>query len=240
VLLADDDAAADASALSAAEPVVTETMAELYLRQGHREDALRVYRALLADRPDDARLAAKVDELSGVARPTPAKQPVGQSAAGFLRRVLRGEPGVPAPDVAPPPPATTLDAVFAGAPRDTAASPQDLMAEPPGAPTAPADDVISLDAVFGDQVGRVAGAELPLPAPAGGQGEGGDERAASGGFSFDDFFSPGAGDAGRGAGRGGGGTGAGGAGGGGGRGSRPQVDEEDLDQFQTWLKGLKA
>src|SRR5207245_2777289 len=45
VALSDDDGAADAAALSRAEPVLTETMAELYLKQGPREDALRVYQA---------------------------------------------------------------------------------------------------------------------------------------------------------------------------------------------------
>src|SRR5439155_724333 len=55
VVLSDDDGAADTAALSRAEPVLTETMAELYLRQGHQEDALRVYQALLAKRPADRR-----------------------------------------------------------------------------------------------------------------------------------------------------------------------------------------
>ena len=67
--LPDDDGAADTATLSQAEPVVTETMAELYLRQGHREDALHVYEALLAQRPQDARLRQKVAELSA---PPPA------------------------------------------------------------------------------------------------------------------------------------------------------------------------
>ncbi|HEX4633377.1 MAG TPA: tetratricopeptide repeat protein, partial [Gemmatimonadales bacterium] len=43
---ADDVGAADTAALSQAEPVLTETMAELYLKQGHQDDALRVYQAL--------------------------------------------------------------------------------------------------------------------------------------------------------------------------------------------------
>src|SRR5207248_5946827 len=64
VVLSDDDGAADTAALSRAEPVVTETMADLYLKQGHREEALRVYQALLAQRPDDARLHARIDALT--------------------------------------------------------------------------------------------------------------------------------------------------------------------------------
>lgn len=60
VVLSDDDGAADTAALSRVEPVLTETMAELYLRQGHEENALRVYQALVAQRPGDARLRARV------------------------------------------------------------------------------------------------------------------------------------------------------------------------------------
>jgi tetratricopeptide (TPR) repeat protein len=45
-------------------PFVTETMAELYLKQGHREEALRVYRALLEQRPGDSALEARVALLS--------------------------------------------------------------------------------------------------------------------------------------------------------------------------------
>ncbi len=44
-------------------PFVTETMAELYLQQGHREEALRVYRALLEERPGDADLVARIASL---------------------------------------------------------------------------------------------------------------------------------------------------------------------------------
>src|SRR3989442_9399398 len=65
VALSDDDGAADTAALSRAEPVLTETMAELYLRQGHQEDALRVYQALLAKRPADRRLRGRVASLAG-------------------------------------------------------------------------------------------------------------------------------------------------------------------------------
>src|SRR5439155_4411509 len=61
VALSDDDGAADTTALSQAEPVLTETMAELYLKQGHQQDALRVYQALLAQRPSDAKLKSKVE-----------------------------------------------------------------------------------------------------------------------------------------------------------------------------------
>ncbi|MBI1966618.1 MAG: hypothetical protein HYS40_01390, partial [Gemmatimonadetes bacterium] len=247
VALSDDDGAADTTALSQAEPVVTETMAELYLKQGHQEDALRVYEALLTQRPGDARLQAKVDELSGRAAPVasvpvvgaapaaaaaPARRQLaraasGQSAPEFLRRVLRGEAvaGAPAPPVAAAQ-GSALESAFASVSAE--AAPEVEPAEPPGAPTQPADDNISLDAVFGDQVGRASGAELPsAPAPAAGPGGG------TGGFSFDDFF------------------GAQPSAGGqtspaqqkppsSGRTTRQPADDEDLDQFQSWLKGLKS
>lgn len=44
---------------------VTETMAELYLQQGFREEALDVYRQLLAQNPSDAMLRERVEQLEG-------------------------------------------------------------------------------------------------------------------------------------------------------------------------------
>ena len=52
------------------DPFATETMAELYLRQGHRDEALRVYKALLAQRPGDAGLAARIRGLETPSGPT--------------------------------------------------------------------------------------------------------------------------------------------------------------------------
>ncbi len=63
----------------AGEIFVTETMAELYLRQGHLDSALDIYRRLLAQRPDDASLVERVrsveEQLFG-----PPAEPVGQGA----------------------------------------------------------------------------------------------------------------------------------------------------------------
>jgi tetratricopeptide (TPR) repeat protein len=74
----DDDLVADAvgavpderePAVTAEEPVeasfVTETMAELYERQGFRPEALRIYRQLAEQRPDDGELRRKIAELEG-------------------------------------------------------------------------------------------------------------------------------------------------------------------------------
>src|SRR6185436_10484408 len=98
VALSDDDGAADTAALSQAEPVLTETMAELYLKQGHQQDALRVYQALLAQRPGDAKLKSKVEQLS-----SGGKKRSGVSAQAFLKGIWSGRGSAPPPPPAPPP-----------------------------------------------------------------------------------------------------------------------------------------
>lgn len=101
----------------------------------------------------------------------------------------------------------------------------------PGSPTRPASDAISLDSVFGEESNRAS-----APAQSESPSDTGTAPPAEGGFSFDDFFgsagSPTAG---------GNKTSAPNA-----RPSRPSgrarapEKEEDLDQFQAWLKSLKA
>ena len=242
VALSDDDGAADTAALSRAEPVLTETMAELYLRQGHQEDALRVYQALLAKRPADRRLRGRVASLAGGG--TGAEGPgTGETVQVFLKRILAARPG-PTPSV--PVGTSPLDDAFAIAHSDAELGPGPGVVSP-GEATRPAADSISLDQVFGDEGPPSSGGAPeptpPAPSPA---------PQETGGFSFDQFFSPseptgagGAGDAG----------GAGGApatpgeGGptvqpparsSGGRLRPPVEDEGDLDQFQAWLRGLKS
>ena len=223
VALSDDDGAADTATLSQAEPVLTETMAELYLKQGHPQDALRVYQALLAQRPNDARLKSKVDQLSGGGR-----KGSGISAQAFLKGIWSGRGGSPPK----PPEQSTLAAAF------------DAAGPPPGEPSHPAHDHISLDSVFGDEATRHSGAQaLARPAEGGntpeakGEGPGGE---GGGGFSFDEFFAgtktPGAPSA---------PTDAGnprtpGRSSGGARAPRPPEDEAEADQFQQWLKKLKS
>src|SRR5690606_9420643 len=51
----------DSGDLADADLIVTESMAELFLRQGHRGEALRVYRQLYQRSRDDLRLREKVD-----------------------------------------------------------------------------------------------------------------------------------------------------------------------------------
>jgi len=241
VALSDDEGAADVAALSRVEPVLTETMAELYLKQGHREDALRVYESLLAKRPGDARLAARVAELSRPAAPRKAAGAGGgggQSVGAFLKGILTGKPGAPAP--APPASSvgggTTLEQAFAA---DEAAAVEGGDDSGPGAPTRPAADDISLDSVFGDSPrDSMSAPPAPEPAPANPSAAQPQTAApATGGFSFDQFFAT--------PGKGGGPEGSAASGTpparSSGRQARPAPEEErELDQFQSWLKGLKS
>ena len=229
VALSDDDGAADTATLSRAEPVLTETMAELYLRQGHQEEALRVYEALLAKRPTDAHLRGRVEALAGGGTRA-AGRGTGETVQRFLKRILAGRPGAPAHSA--PAARSPLEDAFAIAHSDTEPSSEPEVVSP-GEATRPATDSISLDQVFGDEGSRSSGAAPeaapPAPSPA---------PQDTGGFSFDQFFSPTEQPAGGGAvapatpeppARSSGGR------------LRPPVEDEgDLDQFQAWLRGLKS
>lgn len=75
-------------------PFVTETMAELYLQQGFDEEALAIYRQLLAQDPADATLRARVEALEAGARSptvtplqTPALEQRGPSIRDFFRSI---------------------------------------------------------------------------------------------------------------------------------------------------------
>jgi hypothetical protein len=247
VLLSDDDGAADTTALSRAEPVLTETMAELYLRQGHQDDALRVYHALLAQRPGDARLKARIQSLTrGGASGREGGGGGGETVQAFLRRILTGRLGAPAPESPEPLGSSPLDSAFAIAP----AEPEpDAGSSSPGEASRPAADNISLDQVFGYEgaAGTPSSPAVP-PAPASTSQPSG---PPSGGFSFDQFFSPTpapaaspspspgpAPDSGPGRATPAPKTSD--------RASGPRArppapeDEGDLDQFQAWLRGLKS
>ncbi len=240
VALSDDDGAADTAALSRVEPVLTETMAELYLRQGHQEDALRVYQALLAKRPMDARLRGRVESLTGGGAMDPGHG-TGETVQVFLKRILAGRPGRPSSPPPGPPARSPLDDAFAIAHSDPDPGPAPGVVSP-GEATRPATDSLSLDQVFGDEGMRNSGAASepaplpPPPAPALPAALSASED--TGGFSFDQFFSP---------------TDKPASGAevapatpqpparsSGGRLRPPVEDEGDLDQFQAWLKGLKS
>src|SRR5262249_55746516 len=80
------------------DPMMTESMAELLLSQGHREEALRVYRDLDGRVGGDSRLQQRIADLE---RPTPAPAPQrqytagatgGRSARDFFRTILASRP----------------------------------------------------------------------------------------------------------------------------------------------------
>ena len=226
VVISDDDGAADTATLSQAEPVLTETMAELYLKQGHHQDALRVYQALLTQRPNDTKLRSRVEQLSGGG----GKKRSGVSAQAFLKGIWGRAIGG-GPTTASDEPQSTLAAAF------------DVAGPPPGEPSHPATDHISLDSVFGEEAARRASApSADAAAEAGTSGAAApaaSDGSKTGGFSFDEFFAGG---------KPGADAPAGetappktpGASRTSGRTQRPPEDEAEADQFQQWLKKLKS
>ncbi|HYN80826.1 MAG TPA: tetratricopeptide repeat protein [Gemmatimonadaceae bacterium] len=63
-------------------PIVTRTLAELYLQQGYIEPALEIYRQLADQEPGDAGLQARIEELSGEGAAAPlAGEDVGAAGA---------------------------------------------------------------------------------------------------------------------------------------------------------------
>src|SRR5262249_4984948 len=100
------------------EPVVTETMAEVYAKQGLMDQARAVYLQLIAQRPNDEKLRRRLAELSPREsgqrrRRQSAAMTGGISARAFVAAVLTGRPmAVPPP---PPPDATPLESAYAEA-----------------------------------------------------------------------------------------------------------------------------
>ncbi|MGH7631353.1 MAG: tetratricopeptide repeat protein, partial [Gemmatimonadales bacterium] len=93
----------DTDAPATAEPdlVVTETMAQVFLRQGHVVEALAVYRELAARSPESERLRERVAELEAryLALSTPPPRPSflardtgGQSLGSFFSALLAARP----------------------------------------------------------------------------------------------------------------------------------------------------
>jgi tetratricopeptide (TPR) repeat protein len=199
--------------------MVTESMAELYAAQGHPGEALGVYRILYDRNPDNERLRLRIQELESVlaaqvaedAAPSYAASVTGGKAvASFLGSMLKARPALV--DIPEPPPAPEL----ASSGEDTDTDGEEAVAS--GAPTRPAIDRLSLGAIFGED---------PSPVPPAENSAAGDKRESGSGFSFDDFF--GGAEAiptGR--------TSSGSV-----RASRASDDEDDLDQFHSWLQSLK-
>jgi len=189
--------------------IATESMAELFLRQGHRDLALAVYRQLAARYPSDTDLLDTITSLEGESAqdaepPSPprgftAAETGGASVAMFLRSVLDAPPSAPTSTVLPP-------AIERG---------------PAGEPTRPSDHPLSLSSVFGrEQEGPPPVAGLgPREAPPVDEPETAPESEPS----YDEFFGePPEQDTASAH----------------GSTVRPS-DAEDLRQFNEWLKGLK-
>ena len=154
--------------------IVTESMAELFLRQGHRAEALRVYRQLYRRNRDDLGLREKVDELETALAAEEAAPPIATSyhatdasrtVSAFLGSILDARPADPPSRWSEEPAATPMH-------------PEAAPAAQPGeaAPTRPASDHLSLSAVFGEE-----GSPVPPASP--GATVPGDD-----GISFDAFF----------------------------------------------------
>lgn len=92
----DDVLAAAPDIAAPPSPFVTETMAELYLQQGFRDEALSVYRQLLAQNPDDKGLAERVMHLEHGTRSSLAIDSVSEEIEAEERRKSGSIPTVPA------------------------------------------------------------------------------------------------------------------------------------------------
>lgn len=208
---------------------VTETMAELYLQQGFREEALAVYRQLLAMNPDDTVLIERVAALEGASVPVTESaadsayeelrqappqrvDAAGQSVRSFLgvfarrRAPMRRRERVVAEEALPP--RDSALAALLGSPQQDDESSAAVLA---AAFVVPNVDTESLPG----RPTRAAPTELSLGDVFGGRPATNAANAAS----FDEFFSTGSTD---------------GA-------SQSPLDEEgsDMVQFTAWLEGLK-
>ncbi len=83
---------------------VTETMAELYERQGFRPEALRIYRQLAEQRPEDESLRRKIAELEGSGAGDEAER---VTIRQFFTRIARLSAPAPAAGAAVAPPDET-------------------------------------------------------------------------------------------------------------------------------------
>ena len=175
-------------------PFLTETLAELYLQQGFRDEALAIYRQLLDRNPTDDALKSRIAALEKAEAPPPSPVPAetraaSQSVRTFFSRLAR-RPAV-APNAADTPPSgrggdggAEPDAAFsvaasalanlfsASKPPQSDEGAASLLAgafnDPAGRPSRAAERELSLDHLFRDV------------APGG---------PATGGVTLDEFYS---------------------------------------------------
>lgn len=208
-------------------PFVTETLAELYLQQGFRDEALAIYRQLVARDPSDQTLQRRIEAIEQGEVPQAAplaeaeaeNRAASQSVRSFFSRLARRPAvslGSSMPDntTGPETPfaaaASALASLFAASKppasdESAAATLAGAFTDPAGRPSRAADRELSLDHLFRD-------------VPPGG--------SAHGGVSLDEFYAtPGAPP-----------------------GSPTEPGEEtdstesggtDIRQFTAWLEGLR-
>lgn len=85
--------AAESAAEAAAEPVgatafVTETLAELYLRQGHLTEAMAIYHQVAARRPDDTALQERIARLEATQASRASMPRAGRTVREFFASVM--------------------------------------------------------------------------------------------------------------------------------------------------------
>ena len=218
--------AASARASTESELLVTETMGDVYAAQGHHGEALEVYRQLLIRSPADDRLKDKVARLE---RRTPPPAPVqaqrgfgaaqtgGQSVSAYFGDLLSARLEESGNGMEAAPAAEKSEPADGDSSRTMDEAFNEAEEPSSGEPTRPASDPLSLSAIFGEDSSPVppvvAGPDATQPA----------ERKP--GSPFDEFFgerpAPPAG------------------------GTRVRTmrhsdgDQDDLEQFHKWLKGLK-
>jgi len=110
-------------------PFVTETMAELYLQQGFRDEALGVYRQLLAQNPEDTGLAERIRHLELGSRSSMAIDSVSEQIEAEAIEVERKSTEVPVVP-AEPSPVAEPEPVVASEPEPVAAAEPALIVEP--------------------------------------------------------------------------------------------------------------
>ncbi|MGH7658717.1 MAG: tetratricopeptide repeat protein, partial [Gemmatimonadales bacterium] len=156
---------------------ITETLAEIYLAQGHHREAAEVYRQLLERNPDSGRLQEKLAgaeaRVPGTGtrterRPYSAGRSGGQSVEGYFAALLAARP---APEE--PAPVVPTEESDSGPSRSPGSA----------APTRPATDSLSLSAIFGEDGPESQAPQAPHHTPG--------APPAAPGMSFDEFFGPG-------------------------------------------------
>jgi hypothetical protein len=173
------------------EPIVTETVAELYLQQGLTDRAMAVYRTLGARRPDDRALHERIARLEAEYAPAPAV--AGRTAREWLaalaaRQLSRRTPYSGTASVTTSEPEGGLASIFGDA--------SDATDETAAQRWSDAYGDTAEQGATGDLFGAVAFGEgesatrVATPASAAPRVTPAVATAVNAGFSFDQFFTP--------------------------------------------------